>query len=179
MGNALLTDLKRLLPKGAVSADPELEAIVVPRTLVTEVFGHARECYPEECCGIVTGPAEGQFREVVRCTNMQDLRYSKGESELDARHGFWIDEQELLAALRSAEQQGDRLLMIYHSHVDSAAYLSQADLACTLDAAGTPLWPGVDLLVVSVHEDGVQAASLFAWDAQRGSFSGRGVREAD
>jgi proteasome lid subunit RPN8/RPN11 len=139
-------------------------------------FQHARECYPEECCGLLTGADSESPVRVVRCTNVQSKRVARGESDLDARRAFWIDEQELLNALRAAEQRGERLVVIYHSHVDTAAYLSLTDLEGALGPDDRPLYPGTAQLVVSVQESGVLGAALFDWDESSRSFRGRDVR---
>ena len=159
------------------AAKPEQGAAVFRRSLLAEVFAHARECYPEECCGLMLGPPGAEPRQVVRCTNVQNVRLAKGESELDASQGFWIDEQELERALRAAEERGEELRVVYHSHVDTGAYLSHTDLEAALGPEGTPLWAGVGQLVVSVAESGVREAALFEWDEARGAYVGRLARE--
>ncbi|MEX2209157.1 MAG: M67 family metallopeptidase [Myxococcota bacterium] len=162
--------------RAAAQLDASLEPVPLPRDLLAEVFQHARECYPEECCGLLLGRGEEVPTRVVRCTNVQSTRVARGESDLDARRAFWIDEQELLNALRGAEQRGERLVVIYHSHVDTAAYLSHTDLAGALGPDGRPLYPGVAQLVISVQESRVLGAALFAWDDAARRFVGRAVR---
>lgn len=162
--------------RAAAVVDAALEPAVLPREVLLEVFQHARECYPEECCGLLLGTdAQGPLR-VLRCANVQSARAARGESDLDARRAFWIDEQELLHALRDADQRGERLVAVYHSHVDTAAYLSFTDLAGALGPDGRPLYPGAQQLVVSVQESGVCAAALFSWDAAAERFRGRALR---
>ena len=163
--------------RAAVVVDPALEPSLLSRALMLEVFQHARECYPEECCGLLIGPPAAAPSRFVRCTNVQSRRRAQGESELDARHAFWIDEGELLRALRSAEERGEELRVVYHSHVDTPAYLSHTDLQGALSPDGLPLWPGVAHLVVSVREDGVHEAALFDWAPEVQCFLGRGVEE--
>jgi len=162
--------------RAAAQLDSSLEAVALPRELLLEVFQHARECYPEECCGLLTGVDSESPARVVRCSNVQNTRVARGESDLDARRAFWIDEQELLNALRAAEQRGEALVVIYHSHVDTAAYLSFTDLEGALGPDGKPLYPGTAQLVVSVQESGVLGAAFFAWDEAAQRFRGRGVR---
>ncbi len=162
--------------RAAAQVDASLEPVLLPRELLVEVFQHARECYPEECCGLLTGADPGSPTCVVRCTNVQSTRVARGESDLDAQRAFWIDEQELLNALRAAEQRGERLVVVYHSHVDTAAYLSHTDLEGALGPDGRPLYPGAAQLVVSVQESGVLGAALFAWDEAGKRFVGRAVR---
>jgi proteasome lid subunit RPN8/RPN11 len=164
--------------RAAAVPDRGQPAAVYPRELMGEVFAHARECYPEECCGLLIGESVREPRRVVRCTNVQNQRYAKGESHLDASHGFWIHEQELEAALRRADETGEALCVVYHSHVDTEAYLSRTDLLAATTPDGTPIWPGVAQLVVSVRSGAVLDAALFEWDAESGAYRGRLAREA-
>ena len=161
--------------RAAVLVDPEGGRATLPVELLNELFSHARECYPDECCGILTGPAGGEAVEQTRCTNVQDLRHSEGESELDAGHGFWIDERELLPALQRARARGHDLLTVYHSHIDTEVYLSREDLRGALGDDGTPLWPGVGQGVISVQQGEVRGAGLFEWDEAVGGFRGRAL----
>ncbi len=159
--------------RAAVLVDPEAGRATLPVELLNELFSHARECYPDECCGILTGPAGGEAVEQVRCTNVQNLRHSKGDSELDAGHGFWIDERELVPALQRARARGHDLLIVYHSHIDTEVYLSREDLRGALGDNATPLWPGVGQVVISVQQGEVRGAGLFEWDDAVGGFRGQ------
>jgi proteasome lid subunit RPN8/RPN11 len=159
--------------------DPEHPAVVLPRAVVGEVFSHAVECYPEECCGLAIGSAGGLPEVVVRCTNVQDRQRSRGVSSLDATRAFWIDERELYEAARSAEAEGRTIRLIYHSHVDTAAYFSHADLGGALGANGTPLWPDAAQLVVSIHDGVVGEAVFYEWDGEAGIYRGRRLEQGD
>jgi proteasome lid subunit RPN8/RPN11 len=165
--------------KGPVFPDPAREPIRLAREIVSEVYAHARECYPEECCGILTGPPGGRPARVVRCTNVQDQRLARRESELDAGRAFWIDPGELLGVVRAAEARGEEVRAIYHSHVDAAPYLSETDQKSALLADGEPAWPGAAWLVVAVHDGVVRDAALYEWQPAAGGFEGRRVREAE
>jgi proteasome lid subunit RPN8/RPN11 len=167
-----------LAERAAVVPDASLPPATLAGHLALEVFAHARECYPEECCGLLIGRPDGEPVRVVRCTNVQSLRRSSGESELDAAHGFWVHEGELLRALREAEAHGEEVLGIYHSHVDSGAYLSHADLRGALGSDGRPQWPRAAQLVVAVREGVVHEAALFEWSQARGCYEGRVLRES-
>ncbi len=161
--------------RAAARVDSALPPAELPAELLREVYQHARECYPEEACGLLVGPRGAAPRRIERCTNVQRRRKLAGESELDAHEGYWIDERELLQALRRAEQEGDVLRVIYHSHVDTGAYFSHADQAAALGPGDTPLWPGVAQLVVSVYESGVRDAAYFDWDEPLHAFRGHSV----
>ena len=161
--------------RAAAVLDPARPPVALPAGLLDEVYQHAREGYGEEACGLLVGPGGGPPERIERCTNVQTRRKLAGESELDAREGYWIDERELLLAQRRASENGHELLVIYHSHVDTGAYFSHADLAAALGPGGTPLWPGVAQLVVSVYEDGVRDVVWFDWDDVACAFMGHAV----
>lgn len=166
-----------LRTRAAAVVDPTLAAVPLSSEIVHEVFQHARECYPEEACGLLLGPPGGPPLRIERCTNVQSRRKLSGESELDARHGYWMDEKELVRALRRADEEGNTLLIIYHSHVDAEAYFSHADLVSALGPDGTPLYPGVGQLVLSVYDDGVRDAGCFLWSEEAGGYSGHAVQQ--
>ncbi len=159
-------------------ADGAREPARLAREVALEVYAHARECYPEECCGILTGPPGGIPARVVRCTNVQNQRLARGESPLDAGRAFWIDPNELLGVVRAAEGRGEEVRAIYHSHVDAEPYLSETDLRGALAPDGGPAWPGAAWLVVAVYEGVVRDAALYEWRSGAGTFEGRRVREA-
>ena len=163
----------------AAAKQDSQEPAELPAALALGLYKHAVECYPEECCGLLIGPSAGPPARQVRCRNVQSRRQSRGESDLDARHAFWIDERELLDSLREAEAAGEALRGIYHSHVDGDAYLSHTDVDCALGPDGLPLYPGVSQLVVSVWDDGVRDLACFDWDDVARTFIGRGVRKVD
>ena len=54
---------------------------------------------------------------------------------------------EQLAALEVAEQAGERLCAIFHSHADASAYFSEEDRTMALTDEGELLHPGVEDLV--------------------------------
>ena len=160
-----------------MSKDPSRQPAELPAEVALDVYEHAVQCYPEECCGLLLGAPDGLPGRAVRCTNVQSRRRSRGESDLGAREAFWIDEAELLAALEEADAGGEALRGIYHSHIDGEAYLSHTDVACALGPDATPLYPGVSQVVVSVWDDGVRDLAWFDWDGALGSYVGRGVRQ--
>lgn len=168
-------------PSGLLPVEPEAgrEPRRLARGLVLEIFAHARECYPEECCGILTGPPHAAPVAAVRCTNVQSRRRARGESELDARHAFAFDDRELHAALREAEARGHEFRAFYHSHVDAGAYLSPTDQKEALGPGGIPHYPGAALIVVSVSDGVVREAASYEWDEAGGRFRGQRLEGVD
>jgi proteasome lid subunit RPN8/RPN11 len=160
-----------------VMPDPLQEPLVLGRSLLSAVYEHARECYPEECCGILTGPAQGPPDGVVRFVNLQNRQRAAGYSDLDAHSAFWIDVAELQRTIRELEDRGRRMRAVYHSHTDEGAYLSHTDVRAAVGPEGLPLWPDVGHLVVSVQSGTAREAAYFEWDEERRAFVGRPVRE--
>lgn len=120
--------------------------------LLREVARHARECFPEECCGYLTADA------IVRCTNAQAGGNHPTTPERGPETGFVIAGAELFAFARSFDEPAPARV-VYHSHTNGRAYLSQVDR----DVVGLAGYP-VQQLVVGVTEDAVTEAALF--DAQ-------------
>lgn len=83
--------------------------INVSRAHVEEMFAHARECAPEECCGLVGGRGH-EALSVYRLRNVAR----------DALTAYEAAPEELFAAQREMRARGERLLAIYHSHPRSA-----------------------------------------------------------
>ncbi|HZJ28738.1 MAG TPA: M67 family metallopeptidase [Solirubrobacterales bacterium] len=107
----------------------------IPETLAEEIFAHAREDLPNECCGMVAG-REGRATRVIRAENAEasPFRYS-------------IAPGELFRLYREIEDAGEELVGIYHSHTKSEAYPSQTDV----NLAG---WPDAVYLIASLAEPG-------------------------
>lgn len=83
--------------------------ILLRRALVEEMFAHAREASPEECCGLLGGRA-GRAESVYRLRNVAN----------DAPVAYEAAPEDLFAAQRRMRAGGEELLGIYHSHPRSA-----------------------------------------------------------
>jgi len=140
----------------------------VPPEILTGVLTHAREAYPSEACGIITGTKDALMR-LTRCRNVQDEDpVSRARS---SREGYTIAPKDIAAVMRDARVRGEEIRIIYHSHVDEDAYFSPEDRrVATWD--GEPVWPGVDHIVVSVMGGEPREAKLFMWDEERRDFTG-------
>jgi proteasome lid subunit RPN8/RPN11 len=80
--------------------------ITLLREHVDEMFAHAREASPAECCGLLGGSHEGRARTVYRLRNVA----------ADPLVGYEAAPEELFAAQRAMRERGEQLLGIYHSH---------------------------------------------------------------
>lgn len=79
--------------------------ILLLREHLDEMFAHAREQSPAECCGLVSGNDE-KARAIYRLRNVAR----------DPLVGYEAAPEELFAAQRLMRERGEELLGIYHSH---------------------------------------------------------------
>lgn len=149
---------------------PQLTAEVL-----TEIFNHARETYPEECCGFLLGPQESdQVDEVRRCVNEQN-RYHELDPQSfprTAREAYYLGFKDLRFLLENTESTRP-IKIIYHSHPDVGAYFSEKDtrdaLGANPDTATAPQYP-VDHVVIDAQSDQIAGAKLFRWNLAQRSF---------
>jgi [CysO sulfur-carrier protein]-S-L-cysteine hydrolase len=75
------------------------------RDHVSEMYLHAREAQPEECCGLIGG-AHDVAQSIYRLRNIAR----------DAMVAYEAAPEELFDAQRCIRDRGEQLLGIYHSH---------------------------------------------------------------
>ena len=81
-------------------------ALRIARASVEEMFAHARESDPAECCGLVGACGDGEARTVYRLRNVARAPLTSYEAA----------PQELFDAQRLMRERGESLVAIYHSH---------------------------------------------------------------
>jgi proteasome lid subunit RPN8/RPN11 len=143
--------------------------IEVARPTLDEIERHAAESYPQECCGVVVG--DGARERVKRIDNIQDRMHAEDPvaHPRDSRTAYFMDPQQLFAALRDAERESSLIRIFYHSHPDHGAYFSDEDKARAM-AWDEPAYPGAYYLVVSVVGGRVADRLAVRWDADRREF---------
>lgn len=144
-------------------------AVEIPRDVLDAVYREALRAFPAECCGWLAGPREGALSEVRPCANQQSGGEHPTAPERGAETAYVIAGDDLLAFARSLD--GERpARVIYHSHPNGLAYLSETDIAVATSPWGDgPAWP-VQQLVVGVDAAAVREAALFAWSQPQGAF---------
>jgi proteasome lid subunit RPN8/RPN11 len=146
------------------------QVLDVTAEALAAIYRHARETYPNECCGFLIGPRGGTACDEARpCENMQDALHEMDPERFPrtARHGYQLGAPDLLKLAKS--QRGERpVRIVYHSHVDVGAYFSDEDQRAAL-CDGEPSYP-VDYLVVDVQANHIGGARLFGWDADRRTY---------
>ncbi|MDM8526836.1 M67 family metallopeptidase [Anaerolineales bacterium HSG24] len=101
-----------------------------------QIYAHAAESYPRECCGFLLGKFtdNGIVYEIHRATNQHQERTDR----------FVISPEEFAKAHNSADDAELEIIGIYHSHPDWPPIPSQTDMENA--------WKDVFYLIASVHE---------------------------
>ncbi len=136
----------------------------IPEEILTEIYGHARSEFPNECCGWLTGPKEGEKVDSVRrAINAYEPDSHPTAHDRTAETAYVIDGSDLLELNRALD--GDEPpRVIYHSHPNGRAYFSETDRRVATDPWGDgPAYP-VKQLVVGIDANRVVEARLFEWD---------------
>lgn len=136
----------------------ELTELVQRDSVLREVFAHAIEEHPRECCGMIL--AIGTVR---RCENAID-RYHESDPVSFPRtsangYSFSIDD---LRFLSDSSHAADPVRIVYHSHPTGDARFSNADREAAMPG-GTPLYPQLAHLIVGVVGDRIREARLYAF----------------
>ena len=92
----------------------------MPVRTIRDIERHAKEAFPEECCGFLIG-REGQPRRVL------EARGAKNVATEDRVRRYVIDPLELLHADDDARRRGLEVVGIYHSHPNHPAAPSEFD----------------------------------------------------
>ena len=100
----------------------EQSSIRVPEPVHRTMIEHARDCYPEEACGLLAGYSDGRLIKAYALTNIAHSPVN-----------YVIDPSEHFGAMRDAESKGWELVGVFHSHTHSPAYPSSTDVALAVE----------------------------------------------
>jgi len=98
--------------------------------LLDEIYAHCQGTYPDEGCGVLTGPVgQAVLTGIHPCANIQNALHADDPRAhpRDARTAYRIDPRDLFEVTRMAREQGMELKAIFHSHADVGAYFSDED----------------------------------------------------
>jgi proteasome lid subunit RPN8/RPN11 len=127
---------------------------VVRLALPEVLLQHLEAEYPREGCGLILRRGDtGPYR----------IRPMRNDREPPHAHtAFAFNPNEWLQANLEADAHNERILCVYHSHVDTGAHFSSQDREWAAPE-GVPVLPGVSYLVVSITGGRASEARLFAW----------------
>ncbi len=81
-----------------------------------------------------------------------------------SRTAYLFDPKEWLRVLEEADQRGEEVACVYHSHIDAGAYFSAEDRVMAAPD-GEPILPGTAYLVVAVDQGTTTDAKVFWWES--------------
>jgi len=162
-----------------VDVDEALPSVEIPRRILNDLYAHAIETLPEECCGLIVGKDGDRYQRLVRCRNEMTMRHRKDPVEYprDGSEAFYMNSLDYMMVQDEAEARGERVTAVYHSHVGVGAYLSEMDLAYA--ASETFPFPDADHIVVAVLDRKVDSVAFFRQDGEGRSFRGRTIVSSD
>jgi len=120
-------------------------AVRLPSSVLDGIRQEAARAYPNEGCGALIGPSEGEVRESLPLPNRE---------EGSPRTRFSVSPRDYMSVEDAAEARGVRLLGFWHSHPDHPARPSATDREYA--------WEGLLTLVIAV--DGGKPGEITAWD---------------
>ena len=163
------------MPPDAGATAPSAALPPISAQVLTEIYAHARETYPEECCGFLIGPRDTMgVDEVRRCVNEQNRYHALNPEQFPrtARIAYYLGGKDLRFLMQSIETPRP-VKIIYHSHIDVGSYFSAEDIRAALgrepDDTAEPLYP-VDHIVIDAQADHIGGAKLFRWDRSQRAF---------
>jgi proteasome lid subunit RPN8/RPN11 len=124
--------------------------LVIRGSAQKAIYSRAMGTYPEECCGLLIGSFDSS-KGIRKVTRAKETANTFEESE--RYHRFTIDPKEFLIAEREAEEAGEEIVGVYHSHPNAPAKPSEFDRKHA--------WPGYSYLVIEVR--GGQIADAKSW----------------
>ncbi len=95
--------------------------IEIPAEVLAQIERHARETYPEECCGALVGKPFGANTRVRRV----EALVNRSVQERGRR--YVVSPEDYVRVERAAEKEGLALLGFYHSHPDHPPVPSEFD----------------------------------------------------
>ena len=111
-------------------------SLKISRAFVDAIVAQSRDEYPDECCGVILGPAGKNSPE--RLKPMTNAAHSPTFYEFDSK--------DLLALYREVDDNDEEIVVIYHSHTETEAFPSRTDIAY----AGEP---GAHYVLVSTRKE--------------------------
>lgn len=157
-------------PDSQNMAIPIARPLEIPRNVLEQIYRQAREVFPEECCGWLAGAPGGQGVSTVRaCENVQNAGNHPIAPDRPAETAYVFKAEDLIELSRSFDTDSPARI-IYHSHPNGMAYLSDVDRSvATSPWGGEPAF-AVQQLVIGIDAEAVREAALYAWSEEEDGF---------
>ena len=127
--------------------------IKIDRAAWSDMVAHARNTYPNECCGAMLGSVDGSSKHVSIAVPL-DNAFAGEQGER-----YEIRPDDLRLADAEARKRGLDLVGIFHSHPDCDAYFSKTDLENSC--------PWYSFVVLSIKQGEFDHANSFLPDIEQ------------
>ena len=144
--------------------------VIIESEVLNEIYQEARNSFPNECCGWLCGEKYGNKVTVVRkCINAQDSGTHPTVSERTAETAYVFSGEDVLDLNKSFDSDMPAMI-IYHSHPNGKAYLSETDRQVATSPWGDgPAYP-VQQLVIGIDHHQIVSSAQFAWSEDENEF---------
>jgi proteasome lid subunit RPN8/RPN11 len=141
---------------------PEATTLSIGHHVAEKIRAHGVETYPHECCGALLGrdseaPTQEPLREVHALFPLVNRR------DDSPRNRFSVTSEDVMAAEKSARDQGLDVVGWYHSHPDHPARPSDFDREHA--------WPWYSYIIVSVHKGVPQDMTSWRLNDDRAEYT--------
>ena len=138
---------------------------------IDHIQSHARDCYPQECCGLMLGhivDVGGELQKTLLGLYTTDNAWDSASESIDAQASeqtltanrrYWIAPQDLFNAQKYARTQGWDIIGVYHSHPNHEAVPSECDRNWA--------WPQYSYVIVAVNNGVPHDFRSWMLDAQQ------------
>ena len=111
-----------------------MTTINMSQNIIDQLIHHATQELPNECCGYITG-IDSNCLTIYEMTNVDQSPVH-----------FSFDPKEQFSVIKESRKKGEVPLVVYHSHPESAAILSNEDLRLLKD-------PEMVYAIISLAQD--------------------------
>lgn len=117
--------------------------------MIAQMLEHARECAPQESCGLIVGIDENANRGEPKYVQAVRVVCMTNAEPDDKTVRYLIDAREHFDTVRSAEAEGLAIVGAFHSHVKSPAEPSKTDV----NLAAYPEWAWLIISLMETRPD--------------------------
>ncbi len=138
-------------------------AIQMNEKQLQSIRAHGSREYPNECCGMLLGHADGTAKEVVEVVPLKNLRHDSARAQdllpledpgrESEKNRFLIDPLEQMKVEKDARSRALEVLGYYHSHPDHPARPSNYDREHA--------WPWYSYVILAVEHG--EAREMTSW----------------
>lgn len=137
-----------------------MRAIHLPVSVLEAMAAHARESYPEECCGLLIALPDPEDASAPR--SILAVESASNEFPGERKRRFLVSPEELRTAERRLDRTGRAVVGFYHSHPDHPGRPSRFDQENA--------WPWYTYVVLGVDSTAVRESRAFELDPDLQEF---------